>query len=249
MSALGFGIAQAPTTTRADQGSFLAAFADSETFRWLRRWVVVAVVAIVTPLSVITAYANQMPDFHHVAVPIAVAVIVPAWLVELSGARWPRWALIAATVLPNVWLTLIGHISTNFLWLLLLVGWIAFTGTRVEALTALLLALGTLALGEIAMIAPAIGVIDWGGWSEASFALILTWFMGLVLRRRVALAAANGHARMEVADDGVGFEPSRQGTGGFGLPGMRERVERLGGTLRIESSPGAGTRVQVEVPR
>jgi signal transduction histidine kinase len=54
---------------------------------------------------------------------------------------------------------------------------------------------------------------------------------------------------LDVADDGVGFDPTRHGAGGLGLPGMRERVERLGGTVRIESSPGAGTRVHVEVPR
>jgi hypothetical protein len=57
-----------------------------------------------------------MPAFHHVAVPLAVAIIVPAWVLELSGLRWPRLALVAATVLPNVWLTLMGHDSTNYLW-------------------------------------------------------------------------------------------------------------------------------------
>ena len=35
---------------------------------------------------------------------------------------------------------------------------------------------------------------------------------------------------------------------GFGLHGMRERVERLAGTLRVDSSPGAGICVHVEVP-
>jgi signal transduction histidine kinase len=52
-----------------------------------------------------------------------------------------------------------------------------------------------------------------------------------------------------VVDDGVGFEPDLRGGGGYGLPGMRERAERLGGVLTIESAPGAGTRVRVEVPR
>jgi signal transduction histidine kinase/ligand-binding sensor domain-containing protein len=55
---------------------------------------------------------------------------------------------------------------------------------------------------------------------------------------------------MEVCDDGAGFEPeiARLG-GGFGISGMQERVERIGGTLRIESAPGQGTRVRVQVPR
>jgi signal transduction histidine kinase len=65
----------------------------------------------------------------------------------------------------------------------------------------------------------------------------------------VRLGVANGTATLEVADDGVGFEPSLEGAEGFGLRGMRERVERLGGTLRIDSSPGAGTRLRVDVPR
>ena len=54
---------------------------------------------------------------------------------------------------------------------------------------------------------------------------------------------------VEVADDGMGFEPSSPEAEGYGLPGMRERAERLGGTVEIDSGPGAGTRVRVEVPR
>jgi signal transduction histidine kinase len=68
-------------------------------------------------------------------------------------------------------------------------------------------------------------------------------------RVSLRLAVGSRHATLEVVDDGVGFEPSLQASDGFGLRGMRERVERLGGTLGIASSPGAGTRVQVEVPR
>jgi PAS domain S-box-containing protein len=52
-----------------------------------------------------------------------------------------------------------------------------------------------------------------------------------------------------VEDDGVGFDPYSPGSGErLGLVGMRERAEALGGTLTIESSPGAGTTVVVEVP-
>jgi signal transduction histidine kinase len=53
---------------------------------------------------------------------------------------------------------------------------------------------------------------------------------------------------LEIADDGIGFDPAAvQGRGGLGLRGMAERVEQLGGQLRIKSEPGAGTIVQVEV--
>ena len=63
------------------------------------------------------------------------------------------------------------------------------------------------------------------------------------------LQVTDDHATMDVADDGIGFEPSHEDTHGFGLQGMRERMERIGGTLRIESSPGSGTHIRVEVPR
>ena len=56
-------------------------------------------------------------------------------------------------------------------------------------------------------------------------------------------------AMVMIEDDGVGFEPDRVvGEDHFGLLGMRERAEALGGTLAIESTPGAGTTVVVEVP-
>ncbi len=65
------------------------------------------------------------------------------------------------------------------------------------------------------------------------------------------LAAADGpHLRVVVEDDGVGFDPEVPSSR-LGLVGIRERCELLGGTLRIESSPGAGTTVAIDlqVPR
>jgi len=50
-----------------------------------------------------------------------------------------------------------------------------------------------------------------------------------------------------VSDDGKGFDPT-VGTSGFGLAGMRERIELAGGELQIESRAGAGTRVLASVP-
>ncbi|OYV95130.1 MAG: hypothetical protein B7Z68_07390 [Acidobacteria bacterium 21-70-11] len=51
-----------------------------------------------------------------------------------------------------------------------------------------------------------------------------------------------------VEDDGAGFEPDQvKGEDHFGLLGLKERAEALGGTLRVESAPGAGTTVVVEV--
>jgi signal transduction histidine kinase len=52
---------------------------------------------------------------------------------------------------------------------------------------------------------------------------------------------------VEVRDDGRGFDPTAD-TAGFGLLGMRERVELLDGALHIDSSPGAGAAVRANFP-
>jgi signal transduction histidine kinase len=53
---------------------------------------------------------------------------------------------------------------------------------------------------------------------------------------------------MSIQDDGIGFDPSEaRAQSGFGLRGMEERVARLGGRLSVKSSPGEGTRIEVEV--
>jgi signal transduction histidine kinase len=57
---------------------------------------------------------------------------------------------------------------------------------------------------------------------------------------------------LDVRDDGAGFDPARSRTqgydGGYGLTAMRERVQRIAGTLEIESEPGAGTAISACVP-
>jgi signal transduction histidine kinase len=50
-----------------------------------------------------------------------------------------------------------------------------------------------------------------------------------------------------IEDDGVGFDPESPAEG-FGIQGMRERVDLLGGSLRLETRQGAGTTLAVEVP-
>jgi PAS domain S-box-containing protein len=66
----------------------------------------------------------------------------------------------------------------------------------------------------------------------------------------VSLHGSEDTVTLEVADDGVGFDPDdRPGAGGAGLPGMEERVALIGGRFEVQSSPGAGTTIRVEVPR
>jgi signal transduction histidine kinase len=67
---------------------------------------------------------------------------------------------------------------------------------------------------------------------------------------RVRLTRLPDLLRLEVEDDGGGFDPdgARPVKQGVGLIGMRERAALLGGSLRILSAPGAGTRLFVELP-
>ncbi len=66
-------------------------------------------------------------------------------------------------------------------------------------------------------------------------------------RVEVVLSGTCRGVRVEVADDGVGFDTDLVPVG-VGLSGMRERASALGGTLRVQSAPGQGTAVSVEVP-
>jgi signal transduction histidine kinase len=74
---------------------------------------------------------------------------------------------------------------------------------------------------------------------------------GAASRAQVSLTVKRGVAELRVVDDGRGFlcEPGiAWSMRGEGLPGMRERAELLGGTLRVESAPGVGTRIEVMLP-
>lgn len=54
--------------------------------------------------------------------------------------------------------------------------------------------------------------------------------------------------QMIIEDDGQGFDPTQVSQGHFGLIGLNERVKLLGGRLQLESSPGAGVRLEVTIP-
>ena len=71
-------------------------------------------------------------------------------------------------------------------------------------------------------------------------------------RATVRAARVDGHVRVEVLDEGVGFEPpapdALRGGGGLGLPTVWERVTLVGGRLEVASTPGEGTRVTLVLP-
>ena len=84
-----------------------------------------------------------------------------------------------------------------------------------------------------------------------------------IMREAVTNAARHGKAgvvrvtcsagpqlRMLIHDDGTGFDPEAVAVanGHYGISGMRERVERLGGAFRMQSEPGRGTEVEVVLP-
>jgi signal transduction histidine kinase len=63
----------------------------------------------------------------------------------------------------------------------------------------------------------------------------------------VRLTYARTCVRLEVTDDGAGFDTALV-NGGFGLRGMRSRVDEAGGTVTVRSAPQQGTSVLVEIP-
>ncbi len=53
----------------------------------------------------------------------------------------------------------------------------------------------------------------------------------------------------KLSDNGVGFIlADAEGSNHYGLKGMKERVEKLGGTLKVESAPGQGTMIKIAIP-
>jgi len=64
----------------------------------------------------------------------------------------------------------------------------------------------------------------------------------------VIIRSGDGTATLEIADNGRGFDPATAADSrGLGLTNMRERMEKLGGRLEIESSPGEGTTIRVSM--
>jgi len=63
-----------------------------------------------------------------------------------------------------------------------------------------------------------------------------------------ALPPPGGGVRVQVHDDGIGFDPRAVRRSAHGLSGMRYRVQAAGGVKQVDAAPGRGTRLQMELP-
>jgi signal transduction histidine kinase len=89
------------------------------------------------------------------------------------------------------------------------------------------------------------GPVEAGVYFVCSEALVNVAKYAAASRVSVAVVVRDGRVRIEIRDDGVGGADLGLGTG---LAGLADRVESLGGTLRVVSPVGAGTRVAAEFP-
>jgi two-component system NarL family sensor kinase len=102
------------------------------------------------------------------------------------------------------------------------------------------------------------GAADTGDADEVVLAVVRELTQNVVKHAEASLVSVAvreeaGNISLDVSDDGRGMPPERPGEalreGHIGLASTRERVDALGGSFEIESSPGAGTRLRVVVPR
>jgi signal transduction histidine kinase len=66
-------------------------------------------------------------------------------------------------------------------------------------------------------------------------------------RVTISLEQRNGSLEFSVNDDGLGFDLAAV-TRGTGLQGMADRIDAIGGSFGVESTPGAGTTIRGSVP-
>jgi signal transduction histidine kinase len=74
------------------------------------------------------------------------------------------------------------------------------------------------------------------------------WHHSKSKRMLVGLSRDDKGVSIQAQDWGIGFDPAKVWAKGFGLEGIWRRTERLGGTAVIQSSPGEGTCITVELP-
>ena len=88
------------------------------------------------------------------------------------------------------------------------------------------------------------------GLAEAGFSDIVAFHDATNIPDWVVLEAGETEITVSVEDEGPGFAygVARKSGGGLGLTGMQERAMMIGGRVEIESIPGSGTTVRLNVP-
>jgi signal transduction histidine kinase len=186
----------------------------------LARPITLGVVLILALLNLGTLPLEAMPANHYAIVPVATAVMVAVWLAELRGTRWPRLLFVVLATAPNLWMVAIGHVTVNFLFLLLLVGWVTYTGTRGESLASLGLALAT--VGAAVLMDAADGAIAVSAWTSWVVGIVIIWLLSRLL---------NGQQRllMELREAQAGLD-----TRAREIEALYQADEQLHGSLRLD---------------
>lgn len=101
-------------------------------------------------------------------------------------------------------------------------------------------------------VSPGLRIRRYGDDIEGAAYFVVTESLANVLKHAearhvsVSMQQENGRLMLEVADDGVGFDPRAPNRNG--LAGLDDRVRALGGTFAVSSRPGAGTRISAAFP-
>jgi signal transduction histidine kinase len=70
-------------------------------------------------------------------------------------------------------------------------------------------------------------------------------------RVKISIVQETDHVQIKITDDGIGFNPDHfepDADKHFGLMFMRERMAQIGGSVSVDSQPGSGTTVSLDVP-
>lgn len=143
------------------------------------------------------------PDRRSPVSLFLILLLVATWLLESQGMSWPLPAFIALVAVPEAWLVYVGRSSSSPISLVLLVGWVAYTATRRDAVIALVAAI-------LAILLPlpwAAGeYLDWLGWG---FGISFSWLAMLALATQRQILAELRAAQADLAQQSAAAERQR----------------------------------------
>ena len=134
---------------------------------------------------------------------VSVGVIVVALLLETGGLRWPRLLFVLAVLLPSAYLIYVGRDTFSPLFLILLVSWLAYVGSRRESLLALVLTLVSL---QPPLLARGNNYEDWVPWT---FGIVFAWSSAYALAAQQRLLAELRAAQADLARQAAAEERRR----------------------------------------